>query len=1627
MANIDKAQAQLEKGLFDTDSDESHHSSGSDKTPLSHLKPVLKEGDRIVAAWWDLNRNEKINTPNNEEWFEGVINRVREKDHYAGSYASRYGPVRVYDIHYDDGDKLKGILDVFVCDARDYDLENNGRSERNWKGVRHVKDGSSSDRYAKEIGWYVATIGRKEKSFALLYDAMKASDEYIIRKMKGNVRKSDLNLPKEWDLSKKRGRPEPEVSEDVKPSKKSKKNPIFDDSDEDSEDAMEDENGSTEIPNYIGAIQVGKTYLSKFYYGGKEKNAGSYLLKSDAAHARDECCREVREVGSSGRGFKGFNFKTIEEYKTARSREIATRGLSMEEAGTLSEVTAKIQEERNQWKWSDDDIDENGSGSHDIAPEIPEQEQDEIASKADSELSAREEKKKYIGAYYVTSVEKYRGNVHYNNRGYSVGDYVLEADAAHARDELCRTVRITDRGINFSTKEEYETARAMEIERRGLNLDEARTSSEIVARIQAKKESWSKKFEIPEEADESSEEDYSVASEQDEIASKADSKPSAREEKKKYTGAYYVTSVEKYRGKLYYNNHGYLVGDYVLEADAAYARDELCRTVRIKDRGINFSTKEEYETARLMEIERRGLNLDKEKTLSDVLARIRAKKASWSKMFEIPEEADESSEEDYSVASEKDEIASKADSKPSASEEKKKYTGVYYITNTEKYRGTLHHNNNIYSAGEYVLEADAAHARDELCRILGITDKGISFSTKEEFADARTIELERRGLSVDEAKTSSEILARIQAKKVEWCKKFTTSDEADESSQSSSDDIPLIDFKSNRRLTPPMDSVKKSRSRDYRGVSHNQRKEKHWTVSIFYNNQDRCVGVYDLESDAARVYDEIAAILLSSNEKPNFATKADYEEARRKEIATLGVNLDAIDPFDVSMEKAQIYLNSLLSDSVVGQVSRLRRPTSPFKPITLEEDSEASSLENEEDSSRKQLSDLNEAMSTKWGMRLPAAESVFLESYQQNICEMLGGFGSYNSNGASTGGLVSTSTVESLGYHNDQDKDLDVDESTDNPPRNIYTLDSGINSPDYQVQQSHNDDILEDENSDDNQNDPVEAAGHNNQCDVPAERNNSIQSHEISRDSQDEIMTEKPKEIETPSNIVETNLNVDGKGVAKKKNQHGEEVGLVQPGHDNKNEFMVGEHNVEERHENEEPHDGKNDHVVKKKKSDEQKEEDSSNNNTRERKRKYIGISVSSKQGKPNRYRGRVQVSGEMKHTGDFLLAADAAHCRDVCCRCFGLVTRPLNFATLDDYERARTAEIIERGLTLNVAGKQSVVARIDARKRKWDAESKKPNPESTELADKMTPSKQSTQEEDSEDDMSLFSDTGNEAEKIERSKDNSVATFNVSNVAATKSTSKPADMNLIEMTREQEEGLEFPIGCRVLWQLQDESFQRGVVSSGFFNMNPPVQLVYEVMPLHGESKQIKFSHELAFDTHSPVYLKTTTDKSSPDEGEVLLSKNIADEKTLYTILIKKEGNQFHLKYDVPSDQVSLKKTAESSASSPEQSANLSDLHAEQEPHAKTMLPKETTPKILKSPGENCDMSISTSNSTISTRDSGQLSTPRGRIGNAAHWDKRSIDIVLPHWFVSDNEIKDHLGCKFYYSRLSLHLFYFIL
>jgi len=72
---------------------------------------------------------------------------------------------------------------------------------KTWKGVKNVVDESSKDTWAQFVGWYTIenVDDGKEQTFSHLSDAIRAYDASVVRAKGDKTKRSDLNLPEDWE------------------------------------------------------------------------------------------------------------------------------------------------------------------------------------------------------------------------------------------------------------------------------------------------------------------------------------------------------------------------------------------------------------------------------------------------------------------------------------------------------------------------------------------------------------------------------------------------------------------------------------------------------------------------------------------------------------------------------------------------------------------------------------------------------------------------------------------------------------------------------------------------------------------------------------------------------------------------------------------------------------------------------------------------------------------------------------------------------------------------------------------------------------------------------------------------------------------------------------------------------------------------------------------------------------------------------------------------------------------------------------------------------------------------------------------------------------------------------------
>ena len=152
------------------------------------LKQLFEVGDEVYAAWFDEKEDPK--RQNEYSLHPGKVTKVNEIG------TSEYGPIRLYNITFDDGDKLSNLGDHYVFSREDTKLLDGKRGLG--IGVKVVYDANSEDKWARDVGWYQVDIDGMKQSFSLLSEAWKAYDAHVVHIKGKQTKKSDLNYPDDY-------------------------------------------------------------------------------------------------------------------------------------------------------------------------------------------------------------------------------------------------------------------------------------------------------------------------------------------------------------------------------------------------------------------------------------------------------------------------------------------------------------------------------------------------------------------------------------------------------------------------------------------------------------------------------------------------------------------------------------------------------------------------------------------------------------------------------------------------------------------------------------------------------------------------------------------------------------------------------------------------------------------------------------------------------------------------------------------------------------------------------------------------------------------------------------------------------------------------------------------------------------------------------------------------------------------------------------------------------------------------------------------------------------------------------------------------------------------------------------
>jgi hypothetical protein len=214
----------------------------------------------------------------------------------------------------------------------------------------------------------------------------------------------------------------------------------------------------------------------------------------------------------------------------------------------------------------------------------------------------------YIGVYYNATKKKFTGSTRKGKTKCHLGSYHLEVDAALAYDTGARALLGLDSDLNFATKADYESARAIELTKKVISLQFAGSIAEVESRIRGYVSKASTKSLSTVSVSASNAESASV----DSVVSANIHPPATKNFSSNYTGVSLVKSSSKFRVQLRHNRKQRTIGHYDLAADAALAYDKTVNLLQEPSCTKNFSSMKQYEDARKKESVETGIVISRD-------------------------------------------------------------------------------------------------------------------------------------------------------------------------------------------------------------------------------------------------------------------------------------------------------------------------------------------------------------------------------------------------------------------------------------------------------------------------------------------------------------------------------------------------------------------------------------------------------------------------------------------------------------------------------------------------------------------------------------------------------------------------------------------------------------------------------------------------------------------------------------------------------------------------------------------------------------------------------------------------------------------------------------------------------
>jgi len=208
------------------------------------------------------------------------------------------------------------------------------------------------------------------------------------------------------------------------------------------------------------------------------------------------------------------------------------------------------------------------------------------------------------------------------------------------------------------------------------------------------------------------------------------------------------------------------LGSFTLETDAALAYDEA-KLIK-EERQVNFKTLNEYKKAKEIELNMLGLSNDDAMTQTEIQSKVLIIATSNKKQQQQEEQQQKKKKRSHPPTIDNTMAPAKKKANKNVSNSRNKSSNYIGVCRSRRdgdmWRSRITFNKQQAELGEYTLETDAALAFDEAAKLIKevrVRDAQINFKTLNEYTRAKEDEINKLGLSIDDALSQAAIQSKV--------------------------------------------------------------------------------------------------------------------------------------------------------------------------------------------------------------------------------------------------------------------------------------------------------------------------------------------------------------------------------------------------------------------------------------------------------------------------------------------------------------------------------------------------------------------------------------------------------------------------------------------------------------------------------------------------------------------------------------------------------------------------------------------------------------------------------------------------------------------------------------------------